>query len=199
MPTRVRLQAGGVLDTPVEVHEPVMTFDSFCIPQLVAMKLWAKYFELGDIDLKALSIQLNKYAEQHARGPLIAHAISGYTLSALAELDVAACSASRLDNFRALLVGLADCPNVEHPIFDMGRVVGVPLYFPLFVDGNREAVQARMAAQSIYAPVIWTPASMDVLIDDTVRKIYDQVLAIPCDQLYTTKDMERVVEVIRAL
>lgn len=190
---------GEILDTSVEVNEPVMAFHSLYIPQLVAMKLRAKYFESSDINLKALSIQLNKFAEQHARGPLTAYAISGYTLSALAELDVGACSTRRLDNFRTLLVGLADCPSVELSISDMGRVVGAPLYFPLYVDGNREAIQARMAVRSIYAPVLWTPASTDVLIDDTARKIYDRVLAIPCDQRYATKDMKRVVEAIRAL
>lgn len=190
---------GGFLDAPIEVDGCSLPYESFYLPQLVAMKLRAKYFETGDAELKALSIQLNKYAVRHAREPLSAHAVSDYTLAALENVNVEGCIETRLDNFSTLLNGLVDCLNVTLPIRDMRRLAGAPLYFPLYVHGSREAFQSQIAARAVYAPILWVPASGDVLVDDTVRMIYDRILAIPCDQRYSREDMLRVVEAIKTV
>ena len=188
---------GGFLDSPFAVCDPSQENESFYIPQLVAMRLRFKYFETNDTELKDLSIQLNKYAERHAHESIVMHAISDYTLIAMKGLDIDGCIEARRDHFHTLFDGLADCGKVTLPIRDMNRLVGAPLYFPLFVNGDRASFQSQIAERSIYAPVLWRAASEDVVVDDAVRSIYDRILAIPCDQRYSREDMIRVVEAIR--
>lgn len=188
---------GGFLDAPFPGPEPIQEHESFYIPQLSAMRLRFKYFETCDFELKDLSIQLNKYAERHAHEAIALHSISKYTLNKLDKLDIDGCIEARVNNFSVLLEGLSDCKKVTLPIRDLRRIDGAPLYFPLFVNGDRASLQSRIAAKSIYAPVLWGPASKDVIVNDTVRLIYERILAIPCDQRYSQEDMLRVVEAIK--
>lgn len=126
---------GAFLDADLDMDEPSEAFDSFYIPQLVAMRLRAKYFETGDYELKDLSIKLNKCAVRHTHEPLSAHAVSDYTRSVLANFNIEGSLAPRWDNFRILLDGLKGCPGVELPINDMQRLAAPPFTFPCMLTG----------------------------------------------------------------
>ena len=42
----------------------------------------------------------------------------------------------------------------------------------------------------------WPVEDERVLIDEDVKYIYDHLLAIPCDQRYDEKDMQRAIDII---
>ena len=62
---------------------------------------------------------------------------------------------------------------------------------------DRSDLQRDLAERHIYAPVIWPVVYDEVLINDTIKYIYDHILAIPIDQRYDEHDMGTIVEVIK--
>ena len=54
-----------------------------------------------------------------------------------------------------------------------------------------------LSEQHIYAPVIWPVVYEEVLVNETVKYIYDHILAIPIDQRYDEGDMAKIVSIIK--
>ena len=78
---------------------------------------------------------------------------------------------------------------------NIGEVTTAPLYFVIYVQ-DRNELQTSLAAEHIYAPVIWPVPNEEVLINETVKSIYETVLAIPVDQRYNEADMKKIIEII---
>ena len=72
------------------------------------------------------------------------------------------------------------------------------LFFPVYVK-DRTVFQKKMAQQEIYAPVLWQVHTDKVLINDNIRRIYQEILMLPIDQRYGISDMERIVTVINSI
>lgn len=67
------------------------------------------------------------------------------------------------------------------------------LYFPIFLEKRRE-VQLAMAARDIYCPVIWpTPEGAEGVCTNC-EYVTEHMLAIPCDQRYSSDDMRFIAE-----
>lgn len=102
----------------------------------------------------------------------------------------------RFDNFRFLFEHLKGIDSCKLLCDDMSEVSTAPLYFTIFVS-DRSELQAELAAQHIYAPVIWPVVYEEVLVNDVVGSIYDTILAIPIDQRYDQTDMMKIVGIIK--
>ena len=70
-----------------------------------------------------------------------------------------------------------------------------PLYCPIYIDGNkRDEIRKYMRQKNILLPVIWPkPQNIMERICTDVQWIFDHILAIPCDQRYSSEDMESIV------
>ena len=62
---------------------------------------------------------------------------------------------------------------------------------------SQYSLQTAPSAQHIYAPVIWPVSYDEVLINNTVKDIYNTILAIPIDQRYNQEDMDKIVRIIK--
>jgi len=72
-----------------------------------------------------------------------------------------------------------------------------PLYFPIYVKGDRVRLQKELAANNIYCPVHWPiPEHVKSVMDENSNYIYNHVLSLICDQRYGEDDMEAIVNVI---
>lgn len=65
------------------------------------------------------------------------------------------------------------------------------LYYPVLTE-NRGEIQRAMAQQSIYCPAIWPVPEQAKGICSMAEYIAEHILAIPCDQRYTVRDMEHI-------
>lgn len=73
-----------------------------------------------------------------------------------------------------------------------------PLFVPILVpDGKRDELRRYLIRNEIYCPVHW-PVSEYHKLDKKTRAIYDDELSLVCDQRYDEKDMERMIDTIRA-
>lgn len=73
---------------------------------------------------------------------------------------------------------------------------GVPLYLPIYVDGDRAALQKHLAENDIFCPVIWPKPSQIELTDEASAYMYAKMLCFPIDQRYGLDDMARILSVL---
>lgn len=184
-------QEGSTIQQPMEENTP------FILRQKDAMYLRGQYFLHGDATTKAISIRLSKSADQVGESNISPHRMSALSCGLMEAEDGQKNQQRRFTNFYYLFDHLRKSEKYQNVCADKRQVTTTPLYFTLYVE-ERRALQIRLAEQSIYAPVIWPVEDEKVLISEDVRYIYDHLLAIPIDQRYDERDMERVVDVINS-
>lgn len=121
------------------------------------------------------------------------YAAAGLSLRMQTALDVDALRRKRRENYRTLLEGLKGCPGVR-PLFPEVSENVVPLYFPLWVEEDRAALQVWLREADIYAPVVWPRPEMLPPVCREAEMFYQHLLCIPIDQRYDWDDMERTAE-----
>jgi len=187
---------GGFLyaKSPDGINQPEEENKVFVSAQEGAMYLRGEYFCSDNEDLKKLSIQLNKAADYYSEGEVAPHRMSDFSMHRLADENLSLDQSSRLSNYRFLYNKLAHS-TISFVCNDIERVTTAPLYFPIYTQ-KRSELQRLLAAQHIYLPVIWPVGNDEVLINSSVKYIYDHILCIPIDQRYTIEDMGKIVELI---
>ena len=101
----------------------------------------------------------------------------------------------RFANYKYLLDNIKEKENCKMFCNNIEAITTAPLYFMLYVE-NRSDLQRKLAEHHIYAPVLWPVVYDEVLVNDTVKCLYDHLLAIPIDQRYDENDMQKVVDLI---
>ena len=111
--------------------------------------------------------------------------------------DISFLKAKRRENLQVLLKGLQGSTRLSSPIRSV-EAGDVPLFFPVYAR-DRSEVQAHLAQQEIYCPVIWPVPQGLVLQGTQAQYIYDHILCIPVDQRYTHRDMARILRCMEEL
>ena len=163
---------------------------SFVELELDAMFLRGVYYDSGDVRYKEISRRIDKLAVKNASTDVTPHSMSRYAHAVLANYDIRTAAAKRLRNYKFLMDHVVT-PELRK--LDIGEVSSAPLYFPVF-STNREAVIQKLIENRIYAPVLWPVRTQSLLINEVISHIFDQILAIPCDQRYGENDLNRVAE-----
>ena len=158
-----------------------------------AMYLRGVYFQTGNEEIKSISRRINKMADRMVDVKIRPHKMSSLSYGLLNKANVKDSQKARFANYRFLVDHIN--PVVGRKIFcdNMSEVTTAPLYFMVYVK-NRSELQCKLAEQHIYAPVLWPVVYEEVLVNDTVKYIYDHILAIPIDQRYDEIDMKKVAE-----
>lgn len=159
----------------------------------------AKYLYINKgIGLKNKFLEQFREAEQILAGQNSIFAMSEISKVLQANLNIDFIRGRRRKNFNVLAEGLANS-DVLAPVFNTLDKETTPLYFPVYVRYDRKKIQDYLAGNNIYAPIIWPkPSQCEGLIDLNAEWIYQHILAIPCDQRYDNKDMERIINVLEA-
>lgn len=111
-----------------------------------------------------------------------------------AGLNVAELKEKRRNNFLCLLHSLKDSFKIK-PVFDSLPDNVTPLYFPVLVN-ERKTLQALLADNDVYAPVVWPKANCCPQVSKETEFIYNHILCIPIDQRYGIDDMERIISIL---
>ena len=109
------------------------------------------------------------------------------------KLDVVAIKGIRRSNAEVLRTAFSDWL-----IFPSLPDDATPFFVPVLVpDGKRDALRRYLIKKDIYCPIHW-PVSEYHRLDTKVTHLYENELSLICDQRYTEKDMNRIVEMINA-
>lgn len=85
----------------------------------------------------------------------------------------------------------------EMLIFKELREKDCPLFVPILVPGGRrDEIRRYLTGKDIYCPAHW-PLSENHRLDCREKKLYEQELSLVCDQRYTEKNMQRMIEAIK--
>lgn len=73
-----------------------------------------------------------------------------------------------------------------------------PLYFPIYVKGDRTKLQKELASHNVFCPVHWPiPNQVESVMDADSSYIYSHVLSLICDQRYDFDDMEEIINIVQ--
>lgn len=126
------------------------------------------------------------------------YTMSKYTRERIISVDWKQIACKRKKNYCVLRDTLKSISGIEI-LFPHISDNTVPLYFPVFVDGSkRDSVRYFMRKNNVLLPVIWPVPSFltnDLIVE--VKRIYGEILAIPCDQRYTEQDMRFIADKIK--
>lgn len=178
-----------------QIVQPEEENTEFTTREKDAMYLRGQYFDNGEQRTKDISIRLSKSADLLAESHIEPHRMSQIAYSLLNRENKENNIYKRFANYRFLFERVKENEQIRRVCKVITEVTTAPLYFTIYVQ-DRKALQLQLAHQSIYAPVIWPVEDERVLINDEVKYIYNNLLAIPCDQRYGEEDMRRVVEII---
>lgn len=160
-----------------------------------AMYLRGLYFQTGNEEIKNISRRINKMADRMVDVGIRPHKMSSFSCGLLIKEGVKDNQKARCANYKYLLDHLIVNDGWKILCDNMSEVTTAPLYFMLYVE-NRDELQRKLSEQHIYAPVLWPVVYEEVLVNDTVKYIYNHILAIPIDQRYGKNDMKKVVELL---
>lgn len=179
----------------VKIGQPETENDEFTDRELAAMYLRGQYFDNGEQRTKDISIRLSKEADHLADSNIAPHKMSQVAYNLMQNENLVVNQQRRFENYTYLYQNIRESDKVTKVCKSIDKVTTAPLYFTIFVK-DRPSLQRPLAQEAIYAPVIWPVEDERVLINDEVKYIYDHILAIPIDQRYDEKDMQRAVEII---
>lgn len=179
----------------VNICQPEAENDEFTDRELAAMYLRGQYFGNGEQRTKSISIRLSKSADHLADSNIEPHKMSQVAYNLMQNENLEVNQQRRFVNYTYLYQNIRESDKVAKVCKNIDEVTTAPLYFTIFVQ-DRPSLQRPLAQEAIYAPVIWPMEDERVLINDEVKYIYDHILAIPIDQRYDERDMQRAVEII---
>ena len=120
--------------------------------------------------------------------------MSAFGRNVLEYLDYECNFNRRHENSKYLFEQMRELEKVT-PILEIEKEA--PLYFPIYVD-KREELQTLLRENQIFAPILWpVPEQVEQNMDEHVKFIFENMLALPCDQRYSLRDMEKIVECLR--
>lgn len=144
---------------------------------------------------KSIFLNLFKKAKELIDESDEIYSISKESQFILNNINVNELAQKRRDNYIYLLDNLKEIEQIS-VIFNKLPKDEVPLYFPILIKSGRAEMQVYLAQNHIYAPVIWPFGDEIRVISKNTQEIYDQILAIPCDQRYSIDEMKKIVDVI---
>lgn len=110
-------------------------------------------------------------------------------------LDLPFIKEKRRDNFKFLLDNIYS--KYVQPIFKELPKGIYPIMFPVYIEQERDNLRKKLISERIYCPVHWpSPIQLGTEARENSFGIYSNIMSIPCDQRYSKKDMERLVDVI---
>lgn len=160
-------------------------------------KLKNSYFKSGNVNIKSKYQPIYEKIACIFNGDKNIYKMSNFSKNIIATTNFDKIKQIRRDNYSVLLEGLSKSEIIT-PVFTNLEVGVTPLYFTVYVDGDRARLQKTLAQNDIYCPVIWpTPKEIqNYYANDDSLSHFNHILSIPCDQRYDSMDMKRIVECI---
>lgn len=155
-----------------------------------------EYMELGIGD-KEEFLQLQRQAENLVDNDNNIYAMSDTGRKMLSQWKIEEIKIQRRENYNQLLREMVPEMCVS-PVLRELKDNEVPLYFMVYCEKERSVIQSYLAKRNIYAPVIWPLMErLKGMLSLDGKYIYSHILALPCDQRYTEKDMKRIIDVLQ--
>ena len=118
--------------------------------------------------------------------------MSKLTKTLMGNIDYVSVKETRLANFKYLQNNLSTSFPISMSTDD------VPLIYPFWVK-NGDELRTRLIKKEIFCARYWPNVLCDVLKSTIEYNLTKNLIAIPIDQRYTIKNMERIIETINSI
>jgi len=118
-------------------------------------------------------------------------AISPESLRIFASCDINNIRSKRCENYEKLKAVVREISGIKLVIPELLNDTS-PLYLPIFVEGDRKALQGYLAENKVYCPVIWPRPSQVECEHEETDYMYEHMLCLPIDQRYDEKEIEKI-------
>lgn len=191
------LADGGYLKTKVQdIDYPKNDMKEFWINRLCAQVYKKHYIENGSIDKETFLNLFNK-SEACLDNDVSPYRVSPYSNEFVRKLDFKKIGSRRRANYRYLQENL-DSDLIEKVFLDLKEES--PIFFPVYVEKNRDEFRTKLTENDIYCPVHWPVArELKGLLTEDCEYIYNCIMSIPIDQRYDITDMKRIVDVVQKI
>lgn len=163
------------------------------ITSAVIMK--EQYFA-GIINQKDRYLSLFHQAEELLEKDYVGYRPSLDSLEKLLNLDIEFIKKKRKQNAEILIDGLWGITEIKLLFPDI-KEGDVPLFVPILIGKERDALRRYLISHNVYCPVHWPVSEYHSGISKRALEIYWQELSLVCDQRYEIEDMERIVKLIQ--
>lgn len=179
------------------LHKPEKTDEVLLAAKLKAF--YGKYLYIyQDMGNKDSFLQSFQEAENILENQETLYAMNSFSKAIQANLDIDFLRNKRRENFELLTNLLAGIEDIQIIFNNIPETV-TPLYFPIYVNENRSELQSYLANKNVFAPVVWPkPNQVKDKIGDNVEWVYKHILAIPCDQRYSSEEISYIAEQIKS-
>ncbi len=192
------LPSGGFLASSNICINSILKEDTvFSNMRKEALSLKAKYIYNNNINLKIQYRNIFAQAESILDKDLSAYGIDMLSEKIIYDISVNELIKKRRLNFDVLSDG---CWNINFikPIFEKLSSETCPMFYPVYIFGNRNEVRKYFSEREIYCPIHWEiPEQIKNKNFQNASKIYENILSIPCDQRYDSSDMKRIISILK--
>lgn len=114
------------------------------------------------------------------------------TKKILASIDYEAAKERRAANFRLLHDNL----SIKNKLtIDMSEIDG-PMIYPFLIDTDATSVKEKLIAHKIFTPTYWPNVFQWCEESETEYRLARDIIALPIDQRYDAKEMQRILEIL---
>lgn len=169
---------------------------SFFKKRLNAQKMRFEYLLTEKIELKPIFRNVFSNVTSIIDNDILPCKMSSYSFELLKNTDLNEVRKTREKNYNVLLDILSkqDKISVLQPNSCKSN-----LYFPVLVE-DRDYVQSELSKIGIYNTIIWPLRDEQKIVCESAKYVEEHMLAITCDQRYTTEDMKFIAsEIVRVL
>lgn len=193
----IGIPSGGFLATNKNVKlKPKNKKNEFTELRKLSLLQKSEYIKTGDKNIKSSFLEGFTQAEILLDQDNDYYTIDNDSKKILKNFNYNHLETTRRLNFSFLQEKLSNIKEVEF-IFSQLEDSIVPIFFPIYVEDNRNELRSLLTKNEIYCPVHWPiPNQLIRKLHTSTQNIYDSVLSIPCDQRYQIEDMQRIVDVI---
>jgi hypothetical protein len=184
----VNIPDGGLLWTKHELKNNVFSEDtSFSATRLQAQCMRHEFFETGDQNLKSEYRKIFSSVSDIMDEDKEPSRMSAYSYEIAAKTDWNNVRSQRKSNAEKLISVLkqADVKFIQNK-------VGLSDLYVTFLVEYREQKQSKLSAMGIFNTIIWPLNDEQKEICNTAKRTEEYMLAAPCDQRYSIKDMEYI-------
>ena len=163
--------------------------------RLAAMRKKSAYLATGEGELKTEYREMLQFAAEALDKAADPYAISSFSEEILNEIDFKSILRIRQENVEVLKAALDTLRSQGTLAYITECPKASTLYFPILVK-DRDRLQKYLAERNIYCPVIWPIPEESKGICEVAEYTALHMLALPCDQRYTTQDMRYIASVV---
>lgn len=170
--------------------KPTLSSEHFVKQKINAMYSKKKYLEGYSVSKERFLQKFNEY-ELKLKEINYNYAIDNFSLKVLANLKLEDVRIRRRRNAEILYEGLKKFSKIIPLIPSPDLNKETPLFVPIMViDGKRDDLRRELIQNNIYCPVHWPQEK------NMKSEIPNYELSLICDQRYSERDMEFILEII---